>query len=256
MQTPSYHQNDKKYFHEYGKTKKSRYDEAATLMMTVDCTTSDSKRTQSAQHHKHRSSATRQSDGYIPPYLRKLNRRYKQLYNLMEGVVPSDDDKLRPNGVGSARRQPIADTKWMEANLFEEQREQNDQPAPSIDEAPAPQPAKEIASPIGSRSGANSDEINEIPEDDRYADRTSDGLYKVSPKSKSFMYHRVMSANSGSGVGGGSISSGGGGGTSGRKQRLPFVAITNKRLQTSGATSSMNHKNNRPDVQQNMFPMP
>lgn len=229
-------------------------------MMTVDCTTSDSERTQSAAHHKHRSSSSHRSDGYIPPYLRKLNRRYKQLYNLMEGIVPSETEKLAQNSV-SSRRQPITGDKWMEANLFEEQREQNDQPAPSIDDAqlPSSPPAPSKGNGHSSGGGTNSDEINEIPEDDRYADRTSDGLYKVSPKSKSFMYHRVMSANGGSGAGGSSSSGGGGGGgggTSGRKQRLPFVAITNKRLQPSIGTSSMNHKNHRADVQQNMFPMP
>lgn len=217
-------------------------------MMTVDCTTSDLNQSPapSSSYKKH-------SNKYIPPYLRKLNRRYKQLYNLMEGIESDNDNGLSAPSAhdllyaGSS----IKDNKWMEANLFEEQREQNDQPFV------APPPAAGTDETMRRNSSSdnrisNSDELNEIPEDDRYTDRTSDGLYKVSPKSKKFMYHRVMSSSA---ANGGGINLGGG--TSGRKQRLPFVAITNKRLQPSTSTSSSSkNNNNQINIQQNMFPMP
>lgn len=101
---------------------------------------------------------------------------------------------------------------WVETNLFEEQR-----------------PYKLAAQNSSSLYGTNN-EINEIPGDNDSEANNDDTLSKEQTnknhsKSEKFNYHRVASPKL---VGFGSFGML-------RKQQLPFVAITDKRLSHSGS---------------------
>lgn len=146
-------------------------------------------------------------DNYEPPYIKKFNRRNKQLLNLLEGMPPSDQivkPKKHAAKVNHKKNQ------WVETNLFEEQRPlQLAQNASSLDQI--------------------NNEINEIP-GEMDSDANNDYTFreqsnKNHSKSEKFNYHRVASPKL---VGFGSFGML-------RKQQLPFVAITDKRLSHSGS---------------------
>lgn len=146
-------------------------------------------------------------DNYEPPYIKKFNRRNKQLLNLLEGMPPSDKSiKLKKHSTKDHKK-----NQWVETNLFEEQR------------------PIQLAQNISLLYETNN-EINEIPgenDSDANSDDTisKEQTNKNHSKSEKFNYHRVASPKL---VGFGSFGML-------RKQQLPFVAITDKRLSHSSS---------------------
>lgn len=150
-------------------------------------------------------------DNYEPPYIKKFNRRNKQLLNLLEGI-PASDEKLakpkkHPSKVDQKKNQ------WVETNLFEEQR-----PHPT---------ARNLSTSFDTNDG-----INDIPgenDSEAFNDNVTskEQIHKNHSKSERFNYHRVASPKL---VGFGSFGML-------RKQQLPFVAITDKRLSHSNSRS-------------------
>ncbi|XP_059617000.1 uncharacterized protein LOC132261951 [Phlebotomus argentipes] len=130
----------------------------------------------------------------IPPYMKKINRRTKQLRVLMEG-----DPTVAPRRL----RQPpfrFPEPQWMEENLFEEQRA-------NVKKSPSRSAIKG-----GSRNslpGEESEEAVEMP-----------AMLKSATRAGNFIYHRVPSAKPSTGPTFGRVV---------RKQGLPFVAITDRR---------------------------
>lgn len=166
-------------------------------------------------------------DNDLPPYLKKYNKRNKQLLNLMEGTVapppppPSliqfGDDyaqstKFRPAKHHHHHHHKIK-TKWIETNLFEEQRPASNRTNVSIS----------TLFDKNSLPGENDQKIDATSNENNYGHKNSKltpVVHSVPSKIDHFTYHRVASPKL---VGAGSYGLL-------RKQRLPFVAITDKRL--------------------------
>lgn len=196
------------------------------------------------KHDDHYFLSDHVNDYFIPPYVKKYNKRYKQLFNLINGVLSStnNNNHKSPNygriSTTTTTTNNNKKSKWMEVNLFEEQRSS--------------------ANPPITIEYQMSQEKNEIPGDYKLSDDHDYGFYKLSPKSKNFEYHRVSSSQSVSSPESVDeappITNNNHNNKSGvsRKQRLPFVAITNKRL----APQPNSRKNHRIDAQQNIFPLP
>lgn len=60
------------------------------------------------------------TDGELPPYIKKYNRRNKQLINLLEGTISPNYSEYHKK-ISQQRRQKNTN-KWLEKYLFEEQR--------------------------------------------------------------------------------------------------------------------------------------
>uniref|UniRef100_A0A1B0DAP2 Uncharacterized protein n=1 Tax=Phlebotomus papatasi TaxID=29031 RepID=A0A1B0DAP2_PHLPP len=130
----------------------------------------------------------------IPPYMKKINRRTKQLRILMEGTgtVPPRRHRIPASSV----REP----KWLDENVFDEQRPN----------------AKKISVKKSEKSGINSlpdEESSEVAAD-------SPSVFKSATRAGNFIYHRIPSAKPNTGPTFGRVV---------RKQGLPFVAITDRR---------------------------
>ncbi|KAG4074791.1 hypothetical protein HA402_006430 [Bradysia odoriphaga] len=150
-------------------------------------------------------------DNYEPPYVKKFNRRNKQLLNLLEGIPASEEQMAKPKK--HATKVDQKKNQWVETNLFEEQR-----PHPT---------ARNLSTSL-----ETSDGINDIPgENDSETIKddavSKEQIHKNHSKSERFNYHRVASPKL---VGFGSFGML-------RKQQLPFVAITDKRLSHSNSRS-------------------
>ncbi len=152
-------------------------------------------------------------DNYEPPYIKKFNRRNKQLLNLLEGIPASDEKTDIKPKKHSAKTDHHKKDAWVETNLFEAQRPH--------------QSAQNVSSLYGTNDG-----INDIPGENDSEAMNDDVVSKEQSnknhsKSEKFNYHRVASPKL---VGFGSF------GVL-RKQQLPFVAITDKRLSHSNSRS-------------------
>lgn len=193
----------------------------------------------------------------LPPYIKKYNRRNKQLINLLEGTVsPNYAEHNAKSKSEHQRRRQRNRNKWIEKNLFEEQRR------PVTPALPALLPPIAITSATttaptppnvnGDKTYKYTDKMSNIllskniqsepnalpgeqlslssEEEDADTDRGYHGstnkrlhqqIYPVSPKADSFLFHRVASPKLvGTGIIGNGIV----------KQRLPFVAITDRRI--------------------------
>lgn len=144
----------------------------------------------------------------LPPYIKKYNRRNKQLINLLEGTLPPKYEYRKHEPKHYHRRK---NPHWMEEDLFEEQR-----------------PNRNNIAQVAFETTRNP---NELPGDGVHIiydkahsseeDKIRTNNYKVSSRAGQFIYHRVESAPATYG----SI----------KKQRLPFVAITDRKLGSSKA---------------------
>ncbi|KAJ6636946.1 hypothetical protein Bhyg_09672 [Pseudolycoriella hygida] len=148
-------------------------------------------------------------DNYEPPYIKKFNRRNKQLLNILEGIPESNKiDKPKKHVTKSDHKK----YHWVEVNLFEEQR---------------PYQSAQNTSTLYETDSV----INEIPGERDSNAKNDDTMVIKEPNSKNhsksekFNYHRVASPKL---VGFGSFGML-------RKQQLPFVAITDKRLSHSSS---------------------
>lgn len=207
----------------------------------------------------------------LPPYIKKYNRRNKQLINLLEGTIaPNYADHKKIKSAHQRRRQKNRN-KWIEKNLFEEQK------SPVTPELRAKLPPVEFPSMTTTPTSVNasSDKTykytdkmsnillnknvqsgpNALPgeqlslsseEEDADSDhgyhsdpnkRQYQQIYPVSPKADSFLFHRVASPKL---VGTGIMDNGF------VKQRLPFVAITDRRIGGGPQRRIISTHNNMP----------
>lgn len=217
----------------------------------------------------------------LPPYIKKYSRRNKQLIGLLEGegmpnVYNTDSNSKQPS---HARRRQKQNNNWIEKNLFEDQfddrknksaqKEQQQQQQPN---APYLVDGKHII-PIILNSKQQylterniQSEANALPgehlsltfEDYENCDIDSDSncitstniqrskaghlkkKEKISPKADSFLFHRVATPKlvGTAAIAGGLI-----------KQKLPFVALTDKRIDDG-------LRQRRINTVQNTFPLP
>lgn len=204
----------------------------------------------------------------LPPYIKKYNRRNKQLIGLLEGEGMPDvvDDSTAKQQTHSRRRQK--QSKWIEKNLFEEQLEEKKNGSVKPNE-PQLSDAKSIAPIIlnskqryltekniqsepnalpGEHLSLSSEEYDEC---DGGSDCTQNKLQHtrsghikkktiLSPKADSFLFHRVATPKlvGTAAIAGGLI-----------KQKLPFVALTDKRIEDGTRQRRINSV-------QNTFPLP
>lgn len=180
------------------------------------------------------------ADGDLPPYIKKYNRRNKQLINLLEGTISpnysSDYHKKQ-----SQRRQKNTN-KWLEKYLFEEQKPMKSLNQPKMLEYGKYGIGKDTQSEPNALPGEDLTVSSDLEEyDDNMKKPISDKMTirqplaeqhsnqttpttsptKTSHKRDQFLFHRVAAPKL---VGMGAIDFGA------RKQRLPFVAITDKRV--------------------------
>lgn len=215
----------------------------------------------------------------LPPYIKKYNRRNKQLLSLLEGQgMPNVDtvDTQPRKQLHSHRRRQKDRNKWIEKNLFEEQQQEHKQKNASTTASvkmpinPKPPPsAMVLSSKTRFLTEKNvQSEPNALPGEhltissEEYSDCEDEACTLLaqqqqkkqnrkqsinqkpilSPKADSFLFHRVATPKlvGTSAIGGGLI-----------KQRLPFVALTDKRI---GENSVIRQQ--RVDTMQNTFPLP
>lgn len=212
----------------------------------------------------------------LPPYIKKFNRRNKQLINLLEGTVSPNYIQHANRKAAHQQRRQKQRNKWLEENLFEQQR----RPAAVTPALPDLLPPVAIisatttatttkakagttAAPSSTVHGSNDktykyidkmsnfllsrnvqSEPNALPgehlslssEEDVDIDSERDErgqfgiahkrehqqVYPISPKADTFLFHRVAASPKlvGTGLSGNGVA----------KPRLPFVAITDRRV--------------------------
>lgn len=212
----------------------------------------------------------------LPPYIKKYSRRNKQLISLLEGQgMPNIDNELNNNDNNNDninnnnnnnnkeklhlnRRQKEHD-KWIEKNLFEEQINDNKTKmntaslSSDIQQQPIVVNSKQRylneknlqTDPNGipgEHLSLSSEEYTECEYDDCSVKVITDKKInrKISPKADSFLFHRVATPKlvGTASIGGGLI-----------KQKLPFVALTDKRIEDGV-------RQRRTNIVQNTFPLP
>lgn len=130
----------------------------------------------------------------IPPYMKKINRRTKQLRILMEGTgtVPPRRHRIPAP--------PIREPQWLDENVFDEQRPN----------------AKKVSVKKSEKPG-----INSLPdEESSEVAAEPPSVFKSATRAGNFIYHRIPSVKPNTGPTFGRVV---------RKQGLPFVAITDRR---------------------------
>ncbi|XP_055529500.1 uncharacterized protein LOC129721216 [Wyeomyia smithii] len=163
-----------------------------------------------------------QQQDNVPPYIKKYNRRNKQLIDLLEGTIaPLSDYSQRHHERKYHRRK---NPHWMEEDLFEQQRPNQNNLGLQRNYI-----QETIQSSTAHSNSLPGEAIHiiydkkHIDNDHQYGHPTTsvdpNHPYKMSSRAGQFAYHRVASPQP---VGGGY----------GRlkRQRLPFVAITDRRL--------------------------
>lgn len=208
----------------------------------------------------------------LPPYIKKYNRRNKQLISLLEGTVtPPIQNERTTSKVLHQRRRQRNRNKWIANNLYEERRRPVIQVVPTfastvttIQSALAGYRAEsnhnknindsklhendklidlKISKDLQSEPNALPGEHLSLTSDEEIEQEQNLKLqqqnYPISSRADSFLFHRVASSKS---VGIGTNGNGAG------KLRLPFVAITDKR------TNEVRQR--RPDTAQNIMPLP
>ncbi|XP_053698754.1 uncharacterized protein LOC128745700 [Sabethes cyaneus] len=163
-----------------------------------------------------------QQQDNVPPYIKKYNRRNKQLIDLLEGTIaPLSDYSQRHHERKYHRRK---NPNWMEEDLFEQQRPNQNNLGLQRNYI------QETIQSSTAHSNSLPGEAIHIIYDKKHMDNDHEyghpttsvdpnHPYKMSSRAGQFAYHRVASPQP---VGGGY----------GRlkRQRLPFVAITDRRL--------------------------
>lgn len=205
----------------------------------------------------------------LPPYIKKYSRRNKQLFGLLEGEGMLNVDSADSNGKQPphSRRRQKQSNKWIEKNLFEEQLDDT-KPKANQSVTQSPIDSKSIASIIlnskqrylteknvqsepnalpGEHLSLSSEEYEECDDGSdcgpTVIQRSQAGHIKkkanLSPKADSFLFHRVATPKL---VGTSAIAGG-------IKQKLPFVALTDKRIEDGTRQRRINSV-------QNTFPLP
>lgn len=220
----------------------------------------------------------------LPPYIRKYHRRNKQLIGLLEGQgmpnINSDDRSRKPLPNANRRRkhQHQHHSKWIERNLFENRQNSNfgknrttskargtNDPIAltfnskqryliekNLQREPNALPGEHLS--LSSEEYKDCDEDNDECHDNGNENGNENGVHSMvnqpknfqqkksnlSPKADSFLFHRVATPKlvGTAAIGGGLI-----------KQKLPFVALTDKRIEDGTRQRHIN-------TIQNTFPLP
>lgn len=207
----------------------------------------------------------------LPPYIKKYNRRNKQLIGLLEGEgMPDTVDDSTTKQQSHSRRRQKQGPKWIEKNLFEEQLDTKENGSKSLNQQLSIAP-KSIAPIIlnskqryltekniqsepnalpGEHLSLSSEEYEECGVgggndcNQNVLQHTRSGHIKkkanLSPKADSFLFHRVATPKlvGTAAIAGGLI-----------KPKLPFVALTDKRIEDGTRQRRINSV-------QNTFPLP
>lgn len=219
----------------------------------------------------------------LPPYIKKYSRRNKQLIGLLEGEGMPNVDNADTNTKqqSHSRRRQKQTNKWIEKNLFEEQLEEKKNK--STHQEQQQQQQQPIAPPYttdeksiipiilnskqrylteknvqsepnaipGEHLSLSSDDYEDCDDDSDCGTSTVVQHSKIehmkkkdniSPKADSFLFHRVATpklVNFGSAAMAGGLI----------KQKLPFVALTDKRIEDGSRQRRIN-------TLQNTFPLP
>ncbi|XP_062557119.1 uncharacterized protein LOC134221953 [Armigeres subalbatus] len=185
----------------------------------------------------------------IPPYIKKYNRRNKQLIDLLEGTIAplSEYNQRHHERKYNRRKNPLED-------LFEEQRpSQNNLGLQRnyIQETIQSSTAHSNSLPGEGIHIIYDKKHNEDGHAYGHPTMAADHPYKLSSRAGQFVYHRVVSPQP-VGNGYGRL----------KRQRLPFVAITDRRLgappkrRPNSSSSSINNSNSGSNNLLNHQPMP
>lgn len=207
-----------------------------------------------------------EEDEDLPPYVKKYNRRNKQLIDLLEGTLPpqSQSDNFR-RFHSHAKKNPH----WLEDDLFEEQKPSKNKWSTEIEATPHPNALPDESVHViydeddndKTILSKNKSSLTNKPTFNLTASSIASNNhsppFKLSSRAGQFVYHTVT--QSPSTVSGGGGNGGGYGGVGVKKKRLPFVAITDRKVggpPRMRRRTSMNSINTNSEPQQNRLTMP
>lgn len=200
-------------------------------------------------------------DDELPPYLKKYKKRNRQLIDLLEGTLPPDPNK-RKNMKKHFHNHK--NSRWLEEDLFEAQRPNNRNSysnkfiyEPPTTPHPNDLPGENVhINPNDNDNENNNNNHNTNNNNDENSFKHNLTIsnnhslitnnhsppFKISSRAGQFVYHTVTAAPSAAGSSGNAI----------KKKRLPFVAITDRKIGPRKNTNINNSNNN----EQNHLPMP
>lgn len=221
----------------------------------------------------------------LPPYIKKYNRRNKQLIGLLEGQgMPNVDTDLNHRGRPVPPPTPVEQhtdhERWIETNLFEAQLSDANSTKPvthtdfadpsillngnqrfldekNVQNEPNGIPGEHLSLSAEDQRKCDEDDLcvtaaksprpaDTLPLAYQRSHRNGTAWEKlanagiISPRADSFLFHRVATPKL---VGTGALAG------SHIKQKLPFVALTDKRLEDGT-------RQRRTNIVQNRFPIP
>uniref|UniRef100_A0A336M901 CSON011578 protein n=1 Tax=Culicoides sonorensis TaxID=179676 RepID=A0A336M901_CULSO len=180
-----------------------------------------------------------EEDEDLPPYIKKYNRRNKQLIDLLEGTLApqSQSDFRKFTSHTNNKKNPH----WLEEDLFEEQKPSKNKWATEIEATQHPNALPDEHVHLIYDENNNNNNKNTLANISSSKNKSSDATkqtfnltassiasnnhsppFKLSSRAGQFVYHTVTqspSTNSG-GTGYGGV----------KKKRLPYVAITDRRI--------------------------
>lgn len=194
------------------------------------------------KNHLEQEEEEAEQENVVPPYVKKYNRRNKQLMDLLEGTLPPPEHKKKKHEHRYHRRK---NPHWLEEDLFEAQR------------------------PSGSRQfggfgvAVTTEHPNALPGENEHIEPdsgfaiviTNQSLatnnhspqLKISSRAGQFVYHTVTSGPPPASAAATSV----------KKKRLPFVAITDRRVGPPKSRRNNNVINNlNSNSEQNHLPLP
>lgn len=183
-----------------------------------------------------------EEDDELPPYLKKYKKRNRQLIDLLEGTLAPQQKLLKSvKPHFHSRKNPH----WLEEDLFEEQRpNRNGYSNKFIYEPPTTKHPNELPGDkiqhIDSNSADNMKNNLTTATNHSLLTNNHSPPFKISARAGQFVYHTVTVLPQITGSTGNVI----------KKKRLPFVAITDRKIGPR-KTSSSNINN-----EQNHLPLP
>lgn len=219
-----------------------------------------------------------EEDEDLPPYIKKYNRRNKQLIDLLEGTLPPQSDTLRRfhSSSSSLSSHTKKNPHWLEDDLFEAQRPNKNKWSTEIEATQHPNALPDESVHVIYDDDATNDKstLTNISNKNKssltnkttsttttttfnltassIASNNHSPPFKLSSRAGQFVYHTVTQSPSN----GGNNSGGGGNGYGGvKKKRLPFVAITDRKV---GGPPRMRRRTSMSSInsEQNRLPMP
>lgn len=169
----------------------------------------------------------------LPPYLKKYNRRNKQLIDLLEGTLPPKRNMKKLNKHISNRKNPH----WLEDDLFEEQRpNRNSYSNKFVFEPPStPHPNALPGENVHISSVEHNIKHNFTNNNNSLVTNNHSPPFKISSRAGQFIYHTVTALPQITGSTGNVI----------KKKRLPFVAITDRKIgPRKGSSINSNSEHN------------